>query len=184
MKWVDLVATKGGTLVASKDFVAPPSSAEVELDWTRASGRDADRDASLLQQAKDERWTSHIVIIEPEFPSSANPPAPTLNSVLESVGLDSLTKDSLGRYVKIVRTGWLSGSGAEVVPCSEVGHEMFVNERRTEMVNEADERATKSRRKAKEKSVALDREREARDTSDEGSGNEAAMRSVFSFLLS
>ena len=172
MKYIDLIATKGGHLVRPKDFVAPPSTVELPEHWLRVSGKDAQEHASLLMRAKKEIWTTHIVCIEPAFPAANNPPPPTLDSVLAHVGSGS-TKESLGRFVKIVRTSWLSGSGAETVPCSEVGHELFVEERRSEVLDMAEERARKSRQKQKEKSIALEREKEEKDTSDEESANES-----------
>ena len=176
MSWVDLVATKGGHLVPAREFVAPPRDFELGDDWSRGTAGDK----SILERAEREGWTTHIVIITPSFASSANPPPATFEAVLARLGRDGFTMDSLGKFVKIVQTTWLSGSGAEVVSCSELGHELFLGDRRSEVVDEAEERVRRSRRKKKEKSVALDRAREEEhDTSDnDGSDAESIVSSV------
>ena len=180
MNWIDLVATKGGHLVPAREFVAPPRDFELGDDWSRGTAGDK----SILERAEREGWTTHIVIITPSFASSANPPPATFEAVLARLGRDGLTMNSLGKFVKIVQTTWLSGSGAEVVPCSELGHELFLEERRSGGATEPVDREVMEVEKRWRKQLEMARllEIESRDGEEDSADEEEDAPYVFRFF--
>lgn len=128
MNWIDLVATKGGRLVPAREIFTPPTSLYIDKNWLRTDACKSEEGRLFLDRAEEEKWTSHIVIMQ--SPSSDDPAPPTFKSVLAQLGLNGTSKEALGNYVKIVSTTWLSACGAERTPCAESAHELFQEERR------------------------------------------------------
>ena len=130
----------------------------------------------MLDRAEKERWTTHIVINESASPSPHNPPPATFKFILSQLGPEGSTGETLDKFVKIVRTSWLSASGAQRTPSSEVGHELFLEERKEGgVVDEVErDRLVLLERYRKEREMARALDVLASRTGEEDSADEEA----------
>lgn len=130
MARAEQIASKGGRLIPASKFIPSPPSIDPADNWVRPpAGLATEEERSLLQRAEKEGWVTHIVILDPRTPSSHDPAPATFDNVLAQLGPNGMTRESLGAFCKIVNTDWISASGDKMEPVSELGNELFNDER-------------------------------------------------------